>query len=351
MRTPLRHSLCSVLTALLLVSAGCNNDKPKPEETKKSEPTPVPSDLVFNDFIPSTGGPTGMRARDAGLEGGLADVQGGPGDQDPTAGAAPGAGTKVTDPGADPKAVRKYTFVQGKVDKRVVNISTQVQQSMGGQPGQSQEIAMKVGLDLTVKAVKKEGATLEMKVTSVDIPGLPPQAKPMLDQMKGMSGTFDVSPQGDVGEIQLAASPAMRNEAAQGVVQALSQAVQLLVCPLPTAPIGQGAKWEVAGQPGQPDQGVKKFSAKELSADAAVVETDIEINIPKRMQQTQRGNMYLEVQGKGKYTYNLKWTTTAPHVDGGMTINEKIEVPAQQGQPKQQVMQIQTVKHTVDVPK
>src|SRR4051812_19467234 len=102
MRTPLRHSLFSALTALLLVSAGCNNDKPKPEETKKTEPTPVPSDLVFNDFIPSTGGPTGMRARDAGLEGGLADVQGGA-DQDPNGGPVPGSGPKVTDPGADPK--------------------------------------------------------------------------------------------------------------------------------------------------------------------------------------------------------------------------------------------------------
>ena len=349
MLTPLQKAFSPVLAALLLVSAGCNNDKPKPEETKKSEPTPVPSDLVFNDFIPATGGPTGMRARDAGLEGGLAEVQANTPEQDPNGGpAAAGPGTKVTDPGADPKAVRKYTFVAGKVDKRIISISTAVQQSMGGQPGQSQEVAMKISLDLTVKAVKKEGATLEMKVTKVDIPGLPPQAAPMLDQMKGMAGTFDVSPQGDVGEIQLQASPAMRNQAAQGVVQALSQAVQLLVCPLPTTPIGQGAKWEVAGQAGQPDQGVKHFVAKELSADAASVDADLEINIPKRLQQTERGNMYLEVQGKGKYAYTLKWGTTAPHVEGTMTINEKIEVPAQQGQPKQQVSQLQTIKHMVE---
>lgn len=351
MRTRLRQSLCSVLAVLLLVSAGCNNDKPKQEEAKK-EPTPVPSDLVFNDFLPTTGGgpAAGIRARDASVEGGLADIQGGPGDQDPNGGGqVAGNGTKVVEPGADPKAVRKYTFVMGKVDKRVVSINTAVQQAMGGQQGPAQEISMKVALDLTVKAVKKEGATLEMKLTKVDIPGAPPQVAPMLAQLAGMAGTFDVTPQGDVGEIALQASPAMRNELAQTVVQALSQAVQLLVCPLPSDPIGAGAKWDVAGAPGQPDQGVKHFVAKELTADGAVVDTDIDIHIPRRMQQTQRGNVFLEVQGKGKYTYNLKWNSTAPHVEGGMAINEKIEAGGgAPNQPKQVITQIQTVKHTVD---
>lgn len=344
--------LGSVLAVLLLVSAGCNSDKPKAEETKKSEPTPVPSDLVFNDFIPSTGGPTGVRARDAGVEGGLADIQGGGGDQDPGAGGpAAGNGTKVVEPGADPKAVRKYTFAPGKVDKRVVTINTAVQQSMAGQPGQAQEVSMKLALDLSVKAVKKEGATLEVKVTKVDIPGLPPQAAPMLGQLTGMGGTFDVTPSGDVGELALQATPAMRNELAQTVVQALSQALQLLVCPLPSQPIGTGAKWDVAGQPGQPDQGVKHFTAKELSGDGAVIDTDIEISIPRRMQQTPRGNVFLEVQGKGKYTYQAKWATTAAHVEGGMTVNEKIETAGGPNQPKQQLMQVQTVKHVVDSPK
>lgn len=352
MRIRLRQSLGSALAVLLLVSAGCNSDKPKPEETKKSEPTPVPSDLVFNDFIPSTGGPTGVRARDAGLEGGLADIQGGGSDQDPNAGAegVAASGTKLLEPGADPKAVRKYTFKMGAVDKRVLTIHTSVQQAMAGQTGQAQEISMKVSLDLTVKAVKKEGATLEMKLTKVDIPGIPAQAAPMLASLNGMTGTFDVTPSGDVGEIAVQASPAMRNELAQTVVQALSQAVQLLVCPLPSEPIGTGAKWEVGSQSGQPDQGVKHFVAKELGADGGAVDTDIDINIPRRMQQTPRGNVFLEVQGKGKYAYQLKWSSTAPHVDGGMTINEKIETAPAPNQPKQQLAQIQTVKHTVETP-
>ena len=347
--------LGSVLAVFLLASpcvlGGCDSEKPK-TEVKKAEPTPVPSDMVFNDFIPATGGPTGMRARDAGSEGGLGDVQGGPGDQDPTAGGPPGNGTKLVEAGADPKAVRKYVFTVGKVEKRVITTNTAVSQSMGGQTAPAQEITMKVSLDLKPTAAKKEGgATLELKVTKVEFPGAPPQVAPMLAAMIGMTGTVDVTPQGDVGEMQIQATPAMRNELAQTVVQALSQAVQLIVCPLPLEPIGAGAKWDVVGQGGQPDQGTKHFVAKELSADGATIDTDIEIKIPRRMQETPKGKVFLEVDGKGKYTYAVKWTGTASKVDGNMTINEKIEVPAGGGQPKQQVSQVQTVKHTVETAK
>lgn len=335
-----------------MVLGGCNNDKPKVEE-KKAEPTPIPSDAVFNDFIPATGGPTGMRARDAGSEGGLADVQGGPGDQDPGApGGGPMNGTKLVEAGSDPKAVRKYVFTVGKVEKRIITTNTSVTQSMGGQTAPAQELMMKVALDLKPTAAKKEGgATMELKVTKVDIPGAPPQLAPMLATMNGLMGTFEITPQGDVGEMQVQATPAMRNELAQTVVQALSQAVQLIVCPLPAEAIGAGAKWDVAGQGGQPDQGTKHFVAKELTADSATIDTDIEIKIPRRMQETQKGKVFLEVDGKGKYTYAVKWTGTAAKVEGSMTINEKIEVPAGGGQPKQQVSQVQTVKHTVEAAK
>lgn len=352
MRTRLSQSFSSVLVALVLVSAGCNNDKPKPEDTKKAEPTPVPSDMVFNDFIPNTGGPTGMRARDAGLEGGLADIQGGPAEQDPNGGPAAGNGTKMVEAGADPKAVRKYTFTKGKVDKRLLTVTTSGQEVVGGQPtGQPQEVTMKMSLDLTVKEVKKEGATLEVKLTKLELPGLPPEAAPMAAQLAGISGTFDVTPQGDVGELGLQPTPAMqRNQLAPVVVQSLSQALALLVCPLPSEPIGAGAKWNVASAPGAQEGGSKHFSAKELSADAATIETEIEILVPRRQQQVQGGRTaVVEAQGKGKYVYQLKWNQTAPHVEGAMQIVEKAEISA--GGQKQMVQRIQAMKQVIEVGK
>lgn len=345
--TPVR---AVALLVLALVSAGCDKDKPKPEETKKTEPTPVPSDMVFNDFLPTTGGPTTVRARDAGLEGGLSDVASNSDPGDPNAGGGATDKLKVTDAGADPKALRKYTFVIGRVDKRILTITQNVSQSVGGQTAPGQEITLKLHLDLTPKAVKKEGTTIEAKLTKVELPGAPPQAAQMLASMNGLTGTFDLSAHGEAGEVNFAPNAQMRNELAANVLQGLSQAVQLLVAPLPDAPIGVGAKWELAGasRPGEPDQGTKRFTAKELSADGGVIEADIEMKVPRRPQQTQRGTVFLEVDGKGKYTYQTKFNAMATKVDGELTVNEKIEAPAQGGQPKQQVTQIQKVKHAIE---
>jgi len=349
-------SLSAALVFLVLASSGCDDKKAKPEETKKVEPTPVPSDMVFNDFLPTTGGPTGVRARDAGSEGGLSDVASGADPSDPNAGAGGGGVAdklKVTEPGADPKAVRKYAFVVGKVDKRILTITQNVTQSAGGQTQPGQEITIKLWLDLTPKAVKKEGATIEAKLTKVDLPGAPPQAATMLASMVGLSGTFEITAHGEAGEVQFAATPQMRNPLAENIIQGLSQAIQLLVAPLPEAAIGAGAKWELVGasRPGEPDQGTKRFSATELSADGGVIVAEIDLKVPRRPQQTKQGTVFLEVDGKGKYTYQTKFNAMATKVDGELTVNEKIEAPPQAGQPKQQMMQTQKVKHSIETPK
>ncbi|MBX3227939.1 MAG: hypothetical protein KIT84_28070 [Labilithrix sp.] len=354
MRT--HSSFRALFIVLVLAAAGCDKDKPKPEETKKSEPTPVPSDLVFNDFIPSTGAPLGVRARDAGIEGGLAEVAGGAEPGDPNAGGAPD-NLKVTDPGADPKAARKYTFVQGRVEKRLLTISQSTSGSMGGQTAPPQEVTFKLHLDLTPKQVKKEGTAMELKLTKVEIPGAPPQLAPLLAGLNNLAGVFDVSPQGEAGEVQFGAPPQVRSQDEarlfQSVLQGLSQAAQLLVAPLPEAPIGTGAKWELPGstRPGEPDLGTKKFAAKELAADGGVIEAEIEVKVPRRAQQTKGGTVFIEVDGKGKYTYQTKFNAPASKVEGELTINQKVEVPAQGGQPKQLITETQTSKHTVELAK
>src|SRR6185436_3622286 len=101
---------------------------------------------------------------------------------------------KVVEPGAEPRAVRKYTFTPNKVDKRVITITQSVSQSAGGQTAPAQEITIKIALDLTPKQVKPTGATFEAKVTKVELPGAPPQAAQMLAAMAGLTGTFEVSP-------------------------------------------------------------------------------------------------------------------------------------------------------------
>ena len=240
-------SLFGVVVILAFAISGCK-DKPKAEESTKSEPTPVPSDMVFNDFLPTMGGSAaGLGVRDSGLEGGLAEVGAGePGDQHGAHGEGDKLAVKVIDAGAEPRALRKYTFVANKVEKRILTISQAVSQSAGGQTAPAQGITLKIHLDITPKQVKPTGALMEAKVTKVELPGAPPQAAQMLASVNGLAGTFEISSSGEAGEVSFVGSPQMRNQLAESILQGVSQGAQLFVTPLPTAPIGVGAKWSSA---------------------------------------------------------------------------------------------------------
>lgn len=333
--------------------AGCDKDKPK--EEKKSEPTPVPSDLVFNDFLPQNGGSgSGLGVRDAGIDGALANV--GTGGGEPAAGEpAPGGAPEkliVTEAGSDPKAVRKYAFVANRVDKRTLTLTQSMAQSMGGQTTPPKEQSMKIALDLTPKAVKPTGATMELKIQKIDMPGLPPQAAPMLAALNGLAGTFETSSHGDASEVQFAGTQQMQNQLAEPVIGGVSQATQLLLAPFPDAPIGVGAKWELPPARDQAEQSTKRFTLKELNAEGAVVEAEIEIKVPKRQQPAQRGQppMTVEVDGRGKYTYAIKFDHVSMKVEGELTLTEKIEAVDPRSGQKQQVTQIQKSKHLLESP-
>ncbi len=354
MRPALRIFGLSVLFLSPLLVA-CDKDKAKPDETKKSEATPVPSDMVFNDFLPTGGNSAGLGVRDSGIEGGLAGVGGGDPGAESVAQGAPGgpAGEKmkVTEAGTEPRAVRKYAFAANRVDKRVLTLQQSASQTMQGQTQPGQEITLKMSLDLTPKQVKKEGATIEAKLTKVELPGAPPQATQMLASLNGLSGTFDVTPHGEAGEISFSANQQMKNQLAETVVQGLSQAIQLLLAPLPEAPIGVGAKWEIAPSANaQGDQGTKRFTLKELTAEGGVVDAEIDIKVPRRAQQGPRGGtMFVEVEGKGRYTYQVRFDRMSPKVEGELVLAEKIEVPDPKGGGgKQSVIQTQKAKHLLE---
>jgi hypothetical protein len=343
--------LASVVIASLALG-GCDKDRPKPEETKKSEPVPVPSGLVFNDFLPTEGPVKGLGVRDASLEGGLAAV-GASGEPAESDAAAQNHGKlRVTDPGAEPRALRKYTFVANRTERRILTIVQSVSRSVGNQAAPTQEITMKLHLDLTPKLVTPAGAMVEAKVAKVELPGTPPQAAQMLAALNGLSGTFQISPRGEPGEVSFVASQQLRNELAETVIQGLSQAVELLLAPFPDAPIGTGAKWEMgSSSPDQPEQGTKKFTLKEVNAEGGVVDAEIEIKVPRRAQQGPRGGMvFVEAEGAGKYTYQVRFDRMSTKVEGELSLNERLEVPDPKSGGKQTMTQSQKAKHLIEAP-
>ena len=347
----------AALTAPAL--GGCGKDPPKKPVDEAPKTTPVPSDMVFNDFVPSGGGGgiVGVKT-DGGIpEGGLgSDNPAGPAG-DPAGGAADDAAKlKITDAGGDPKVARKYAFVANRGDKRLITI----RQSAGREgQGPAQEAAFVVTADFVPKAVKPAATKFELKVLKVDLPDLQgaakAQAAAQLAAFNGLSGTFDITSRGEVGEVDFKADEKMAGGNADVIVQSLSQALELLVPPFPAEPVGVGAKWErkvERKERGAENSAKHSFTLKEVTAEGGIVTADVEVAVPKHPFQA-RGvppGATEEVKGKGSYTYEFKFDHLATKVEGEMTITRRIEVSDGKGG-KQAVAEIVKLKNKLDVAK
>lgn len=345
----------------------CGKEAPKKVEDNPTKTTPVPSDMVFNDFVPSSsgggGGVVGVK-HDGGIpEGGMAAVEGtgaaaggGGAPGEPPTASPDGAMLTVTEPGAEPRAVRKYAFVASKTDRRVLTIK-QAATREGGGP--AQEGAFAITADFTPKSVKPSGTKFEMKLLKVDLPGVPAaqktQAAAQLAVFNGVTGSFDVTPRGEVGEVDFKVDEKLAQGGAEMILQSLQQALELLVPPFPDAPIGVGAKWErkvERKELGRDNSAKHTFTLKELTAEGGVVTADVEISVPKHPFQ-QRGvppGATEEVKGKGSYTYAFKLDHISTHVDGEMTVNQKVELVDPKTGQKQSAGTVAKLRNTLDTP-
>jgi len=341
-----------VLGAAAVLGLGaCGKEPPKKVDDEPKKTTPVPSDMVFNDFVPSGGGGgiVGVKTDGGMLEGGMASAEGpvGAGEPADPGAAAPGAGDdaklKVLEPGAEPRVLRKFTFAANRSDKRVVTIRQSAGREGGGP---AQEAAFAITADFVPKQIKPASTKFELKVLKVELPdaqgAMKAQAAAQLAPFTGLTGSFDVTSQGDIGDIDFKADEKMAGPGAEVIIQSLQQALELLVPPFPTEPVGLGAKWErkvERKERGQENTSRRTYTLKELTADGGVVTADIEVAVPKHAVQ-ERGappGTMQEVKGKGTTTYTFKFDHIATKVDGDMTILQKIELVDPKGQKQQQV--------------
>jgi len=355
-----------VVAAML---TACGKDEPKKPVDEPKKATPVPSDMVFNDFVPSAGGGggvVGVKAVDAGmLEGGMASAENPtPAGSGGGGGAAPGAGGPedasklvVTEPGEEPRVARKYTFTPSRVDKRVLTIKQSAGREGGGPP---QEASFALTSDFTPKVAKPTGTRFEMKILKIDLPDVPAaqkaQATAQLAAFSGLTGQFDISTRGEIGEVDFKADERMNAPGAEVIIQSLQQALELLVPPFPDAPVGVGAKWErklERKEKGMDNASKHSFTLKEVNAEGGVVVADVEVAVPKHPFQA-RGvppGATEEVKGKGSYTYAFKFDHIATKVDGEMTITRRIEVGDPKSGAKQAISEIIKLKNHLEAPK
>lgn len=349
-------SAFGLATALALLG-GCGKDAPKKPADEPKKTTPIPSDMVFNDFVPTTGGAgiVGVKG-DASLpEGGMGPDSTGTEPGATAAGADDATKLKVTESGAEPRVARKYTFAVGKTDKRLLTIRQSAGREGGGP---AQEAAFVLTADFTPKAVKPTGTKFEMKVLKVDLPDAQgaqkAQAAAQLGAFAGLTGSFDISTRGEMGEVDFKADERMAGPGAEVIVQSLQQALELLVPPFPEAPVGTGAKWERKvdrKERGTENTATHSFTLTEVSAEGGVIKADVEVSVAKHPFQA-RGvppGATEEVKGKGSYTYAFKFDHISTKVTGEMTITRRIEVSDGKGG-KQSVAEIIKLKNSLESP-
>ena len=349
------RALPVVVAAVLL--SGCNNEPPKKVANEPKKTTPVPSDMVFNDFVPSGGGGgiVGVKTDGGMLEGGMASAE-----QPAAAGAVEGAAPDdamklhVTEPGAEPRAARRYAFVANRGDKRQVTVRQSA--SQGGGP--AQENTFLLTADFVPKKVLPAATRFELKVLKIEMPDVPAaqraQAAAQFAPLAGLTGAFDITSRGEIGEVDFKADERMQGPAAEMVVQSLQQSLELLVPPFPAEPVGLGAKWErkvERKERGMENTAKHSFTLKELTAEGGVVTADVEIAVPKHPF-VQRGvppGATEEVKGKGSYTYAFKFDHICTKVEGDMAITRTIELVDPKGA-KQSVATVIKLKNRLEQP-
>lgn len=342
--------------AAALVLAGCSKDPPKPTKDEPPKSTPVPSDMVFNDFLPSGGGGGGLAVRmDGGLEGGLAAAgAGGAGGGGGGAEPAPGDRVKLLEPGAEPRTARRYAFTPGKPQKRALTVRTSM--SMNGKTQDAP--ALTTTFEITAKDVKPKAAKFEIKVLKAELadadklpPQLVAQAAKELDAFKGLAASFEVTPRGDVGELSLAGSEKMKGQGAEEVIQILTQLIDVMLVPLPEAPVGIGAKWELEeGGEGNPAKGKRVLELKEFADGVANIGVVLDRKVPKRAVPDPRmRGATVEATAKGTFTYTARFDQVATKVVGDMSQTEKIEMAVSETE-KKSVVRETKVKHLLEAP-
>ncbi len=167
------RALPVVVASVLL--AGCDKEPPKKPVDEPKKTTPVPSDMVFNDFVPSGGGGgiVGVKTDGGMLEGGMASAeQPAAGAAAPTNGKTPapvGMKLHVTEPGAEPRAARRYAFVANHGDKRQITVRQSA--SQGGGPAQEQTFVLTA--DFVPKKVLPAATKFELKILKIELPDVP----------------------------------------------------------------------------------------------------------------------------------------------------------------------------------
>ncbi len=351
------------LAAVSVALFACKDDPP-PVKSEPKKPQPVPADFVMNDFFTDDTKVKGV-AGDASVSG-LPDGGGGG-----SAGGAAGASgqpeaearaAKLVEPGAEPRAPRRYAFAPGKGETRVGQVRVAVTVVAPNTPPQEQaEPALDLTVKLSTKGAAKGTFPFEVKLEKAALAegqGLDPraaaEAQKQLSPLAGLAAKVDISPRGVIGELTFAGDEKAAKPGTAEVLQMLQQTLEFVAVPFPEEPMGVGAQWDIASV--NVAQGTKvttatRFQLKEWTGDGGVITAEITRTAPRSpLRDPRMPGAQLTLSGKGNYTFKVKLDRPTQKVSGQSSTVAKIDVPKSEKGPAQTITQTIKTTHSLETP-
>jgi hypothetical protein len=170
----------------------------------------------------------------------------------PAAEAKPASTVKLLDPGAEPRIELRYAPKAGVTNSMTMRMKMSTKADVGGRPMDVNMPAMLMTIDMTTKEIKANGdiayeavfSKMDVEETEGADPMMTEGIRSALGSMKGTVMTGVMSSRGEMiqSDIKL---PAGANPMSRQMMDNMKQSMNQLSAPLPTEPVGKGAKWDV----------------------------------------------------------------------------------------------------------
>jgi len=166
---------------------------------------------------------------------------------------APAAPTiRLIETGSDPLRKIRYEYQQGREENVVMDIAMTVEVIVPGLPSRPIAVpSLRLGMHLSTEEITSAGARYRFELTQAEILGkedVPPMLLESMqsarDQLLTLKGEGLVDSQGISRTLSVDLGPGLREETAQ-LVESAKRSLNQMSAPIPAAPVGVGAIWEV----------------------------------------------------------------------------------------------------------
>jgi hypothetical protein len=334
-----------VCLPLLAAVPACGKDEPAKPKSTPVAPEPISSEVVYNSFFDD---PSQKQPSVVMVDSGAAATD--------TTPLGPAGKAKVLEPGAEPRARLSYAFAMGKTRTVTNTITLAV---AADQPGGGQQPPIKYVFTVTPKThnAANNSTHFELKVSSLELlipaganvpPEIAAQKKAMESSIVGLTGSFDANSQGDIDAIKFA-DEKIPQQAAE-LLQVVAASFDIMLVPLPSDPVGIGAKWQSVLTKLGKGSSTATVSLISKNETGATVKIESTVSTPPTAVNDPRipAGTTVEVKGSGSYTVDLKFDGVAARATGNQTVDRIIKVPAQ-GQGGQAQTETDTQKIAQDL--